>query len=122
MHGENRKKQIEDLGIRPGDPLLLDRPIERCVAADTFSGAYLDNGLGCFVALEVGSQTELSRNCRKISAACDMGCTCFRLLEHCRRLTWTTFDASLLLHHTKKLDVSGAGFLSKNFARMCSLP
>eukprot|EP00035_Acanthoeca_spectabilis_P024387 m.453581 g.453581 ORF g.453581 m.453581 type:complete len:439 (+) comp20523_c0_seq1:60-1376(+) len=53
MHGENRKKQIEDLGIRPGDPLLLDRPIERCVAADTFSGAYLDNGLGCFVALEV---------------------------------------------------------------------
>ena len=35
------------------DTILLDRPIERCVGGDTFSGAYLDNGLGCFVAAEV---------------------------------------------------------------------
>ena len=37
-----------------GDPVLLNRPIKRCHAAqNTFSGAYLDNGLGCFVAAEV---------------------------------------------------------------------
>eukprot|EP00940_MAST-03C_sp_MAST-3C-sp2_P002578 g2578.t1 len=53
MHGEKRKEQVESLGIRPGDAILLDRPIERCFAMDTFSGAYLDNGLGCFVAAEI---------------------------------------------------------------------
>lgn len=48
-HGEDRRAQVERMGIRPGDPILLDRPIERGVAPDTFSGAYLDNGLGCYV-------------------------------------------------------------------------
>lgn len=53
LHGENRKKQIEKLGIRPGDPVLMDRPIKRTsVGNDTFTGAYLDNGLGCFVVAE----------------------------------------------------------------------
>lgn len=52
-HGEGRKKQIEALGIRPGDTLLLNRPIRRGFSPDTFFGAYLDNGLGCFVAAEV---------------------------------------------------------------------
>jgi putative aminopeptidase FrvX len=53
IHGENKKQQIEALGIRPGDPLLFDRPIERGFAPNTFLGAYLDNGLGCFVVAEI---------------------------------------------------------------------
>lgn len=53
LHGEDRKKQVEDLGIRPGDPILLNRPIRRGFAKDTFYGAYLDNGLGCFVCAEL---------------------------------------------------------------------
>lgn len=52
--GENRKKQIEALGIRPGDTVLLKRKIKPGVSPDTFYGAYLDNGLGCFVAEELG--------------------------------------------------------------------
>lgn len=54
IHGENKKKQVEALGIRPGDPLIYDREIERGFSPDTFSGAYLDNGLGCFVTAEIG--------------------------------------------------------------------
>jgi endoglucanase len=54
IHGENRKEQIEQLGIRPGDTILLDRPIQRSFSPKTFQGAYLDNGLGCFVTAEVG--------------------------------------------------------------------
>jgi len=54
IHGENKKQQIEALGIRPGDPLLYDRDIERSFSPNTFSGAYLDNGLGCFVTAEIG--------------------------------------------------------------------
>ena len=53
IHGENKAGQIEALGIRPGDTLLLERPIKRSFSPDTFYGAYLDNGLGCFVAAEV---------------------------------------------------------------------
>jgi len=53
VHGKDRKKQIEDLGIRPGDSVLLHRPIKRGFFPDTFYGAYLDNGLGCFVAEEL---------------------------------------------------------------------
>jgi len=53
LHGDMRKEQVEALGIRPGDPILLDRPIERGFAPDSFGGAYLDNGLGCFVVAEV---------------------------------------------------------------------
>lgn len=53
IHGENKKGQIEALGIRPGDPIIYDRPIERGFSPDTFSGAYLDNGLGCFVTAEI---------------------------------------------------------------------
>jgi endoglucanase len=53
MHGEDRKKQVEALGLRAGDPILLNRPIKRGVAADTFYGAYLDNGLGCFSVTEI---------------------------------------------------------------------
>lgn len=53
MHGDKRKEQVEALGLRAGDPILLDRPIKRGVAADTFYGAYLDNGLGCFSVTEI---------------------------------------------------------------------
>lgn len=53
VHGDDKKKQIEALGIRPGDPILLDRPIRRGFSPDTFVGAYLDNGLGCFACAEI---------------------------------------------------------------------
>ena len=53
IHGENKQKQVEDLGVRPGDTLILNRPIQRGFSPDTFYGAYLDNGLGCFVTAEV---------------------------------------------------------------------
>jgi len=54
IHGEHKKQQIENLGVRPGDTILLDREIKRGFAPDTFQGAYLDNGLGCFATAEVG--------------------------------------------------------------------
>ena len=54
IHGEEKKAQVEALGIRPGDPILYDRPIERGFSPQTFTGAYLDNGLGCFVTAEIG--------------------------------------------------------------------
>lgn len=53
MHGEKRKEQIEKLGIRAGDPIILDRPIKRGFSENSFYGAYLDNGLGCFVVEEI---------------------------------------------------------------------
>lgn len=54
IHGKDKNAQIEALGIRPGDPLIYDRDIERGFSPDTFTGAYLDNGLGCFVTAEIG--------------------------------------------------------------------
>lgn len=54
IHGDNKKEQIEKLGVRPGDTILLDRNIERGFAPNTFQGAYLDNGLGCFATAEIG--------------------------------------------------------------------
>jgi len=53
IHGKNKSDQIKRLGVKPGDPLILNRPIKRGFSPDTFYGAYLDNGLGCFVAAEV---------------------------------------------------------------------
>lgn len=53
IHGEDKKAQIEALGIRPGDPIIYDRPIEKGFSPNTFTGAYLDNGLGCFVTAEI---------------------------------------------------------------------
>src|SRR5690554_88480 len=52
IHGENKKQQIENLGVRSGDSIILNRPIKRGFSPDTFYGAYLDNGLGCFVTAE----------------------------------------------------------------------
>ncbi len=56
IHGENKKKQVEKLGVRPGDSIILNRPIKRGFSPDTFYGAYLDNGLGCFVTAEVARE------------------------------------------------------------------
>lgn len=53
LHGDDRKEQVEKLGIKAGDPIILDREIRRGFGADTFYGAYLDNGLGTFVVAEV---------------------------------------------------------------------
>ena len=53
MHGDDCKKRIEELGIRAGDPIILKRPIKRGFSKDSFYGAYLDNGLGCFVVAEI---------------------------------------------------------------------
>ena len=53
IHGKNKADQIKRLGLKPGDPILLNRPIKRGFSPDTFFGAYLDNGLGCFVTAEV---------------------------------------------------------------------
>ncbi len=52
IHGSDKASQIEKLGIRPGDTILLNRPIKKGFSPNTFYGAYLDNGLGCFVAAE----------------------------------------------------------------------
>jgi putative aminopeptidase FrvX len=53
MHGDNCKERVEELGIRAGDPIILDRPIRKGFTKDTFYGAYLDNGLGCFMVAEL---------------------------------------------------------------------
>lgn len=53
MHGEKCKEKVEALGIRAGDPIILNRPIRKGFSDDTFYGAYLDNGLGCFVVAEI---------------------------------------------------------------------
>ncbi len=53
IHGADKARQIEQLGIKPGDTLLLNRPVKRSFSPDTFYGAYLDNGLGCFVTAEI---------------------------------------------------------------------
>ncbi|SEL99096.1 M20/M25/M40 family metallo-hydrolase [Halomonas daqiaonensis] len=53
IHGENKKQQVENLGVRPGDSIIFNRPIRHGFSPDTFYGAYLDNGLGCFVTAEV---------------------------------------------------------------------
>ncbi len=53
VSGDKPKEQIEKLGIRAGDPIILDRPIRRGFSKDSFYGAYLDNGLGCFVVAEL---------------------------------------------------------------------
>ncbi|MCA8961086.1 MAG: M20/M25/M40 family metallo-hydrolase [Planctomycetes bacterium] len=53
IHGDDRREQVERLGIKAGDPILLRRPIRRGFSPNTFYGAYLDNGLGVFLVAEV---------------------------------------------------------------------
>ena len=53
MHGEKPKEAIEKLGIKAGDPIIFNRPIRRGFSDNTFYGAYLDNGLGCFTVVEL---------------------------------------------------------------------
>jgi len=56
MHGEKAKEKLEKLGIKAGDPIIFDRPIKRGFAPDSFYGAYLDNGLGCFTVAELAER------------------------------------------------------------------
>jgi endoglucanase len=53
LSGKDRKAQVQRLGVRAGDSILLDRPIRRGFGPDSFTGAYLDNGLGCFAVAEL---------------------------------------------------------------------
>ncbi len=66
VHGANKADQIKRLGIKAGDTLLLDRPIKRGFSPDTFYGAYLDNGLGCFVVAEVAKLLAASTALKKV--------------------------------------------------------
>ncbi|QDV24968.1 peptidase M42 [Aureliella helgolandensis] len=66
IHGEDKKGQVEALGIRPGDPIIFDRPIEAGFSPDTFSGAYLDNGLGCFVTAEIARLIAESKGLKNV--------------------------------------------------------
>lgn len=72
LSGEDRLAQVQALGLRPGDPILLDRPIKRGIGENSFTGAYLDNGLGVFVAAEVArliAESGELKNVRLLSAA-----------------------------------------------------
>jgi putative aminopeptidase FrvX len=72
LHGPDKKDQVEQLGIKAGDPLILNRRIRRGFGPDTFYGAYLDNGLGCFVVAEVARLLAESgglKNVRYLGAA-----------------------------------------------------
>jgi len=53
-HGEGAKKQLQKSGIKEGDTIILKRPIRDGFTKNTFYGAYLDNGLGCFIVSELG--------------------------------------------------------------------
>lgn len=52
-HGADAKKAVLAAGIKQGDTIILQRPIRRGFTEHTFYGAYLDNGLGCFVVAEL---------------------------------------------------------------------
>ena len=72
LSGSDRRGQVEALGIRQGDPILMDRPIRRGFGKDSFVGAYLDNGLGVFCAAEVGrllAEGDELKNVRVLLAA-----------------------------------------------------
>ena len=66
IHGDNKADQIKRLGVKAGDSLLLKRPIKRGFSPDTFYGAYLDNGLGCFVTAEVAKLIAKSPALKKV--------------------------------------------------------
>ena len=66
LHGESPRQHVEALGIRPGDPILLNRTIRRGFATDTFYGAYLDNGLGCFATAEVARLVSESKDVKNL--------------------------------------------------------
>jgi endoglucanase len=71
IYGENKADQVKRLGLKAGDPILLNRPIKRGFSPDTFYGAYLDNGLGCFVTAEVArlvAEAGGTRNLRMLFA------------------------------------------------------
>lgn len=50
--GVKEKKDIEKLGIQPGDVLVYDRNLEK-INNDFITGKALDNRIGCYAALEL---------------------------------------------------------------------
>jgi endoglucanase len=52
-HGKSAGSSIKRQGIKEGDAVILKRPIRRGFSDNTFYGAYLDNGLGCFIVTEL---------------------------------------------------------------------
>lgn len=66
IHGDNKADQIKRLGVKAGDSLLLKRPIKRGFSPNTFYGAYLDNGLGCFVTAEVAKLVAKATAMKKV--------------------------------------------------------
>lgn len=52
-HGESPRKELVKAGLKEGDTIILKRPIRRGFSDKTFYGAYLDNGLGCFIVAEL---------------------------------------------------------------------
>lgn len=91
IHGDDRKAQVERLGVRPGDTLLLHRPIRRGFSPNTFYGAYLDNGLGSFVTVEAArllAEAGAPEHIRVLFAIAgyeEIGCFGSRVLAaHCR--------------------------------------
>lgn len=54
INGDKPRQQVQQHGIKAGDTIILKRPIRHGFSKDTFYGAYLDNGLGCFIVSELG--------------------------------------------------------------------
>lgn len=52
LYGPRAKERLEELGVRPGQPAVFSRRVERGPTEGTFFGAHLDNALGCFTVLE----------------------------------------------------------------------
>jgi putative aminopeptidase FrvX len=66
LYGKNRKKQLEELGVKPGQPALFAREIDRGPTKGTFQGAYLDDSLGCLTIIETAR--EYAEYCHQTAA------------------------------------------------------
>lgn len=53
QHGKGAAQRLEDLGVKPGDAVLMDSPLRRALVDDVVQGAYLDNGVGSFVTCDL---------------------------------------------------------------------
>ena len=57
--GVYTKKKVEKLGIKTGDSILLHRKIKKSIDPNVFSGAYLDNGVGCYIVSKLAKEISL---------------------------------------------------------------
>ncbi|MCF6277074.1 MAG: peptidase M42 [Candidatus Magasanikbacteria bacterium] len=53
VYGSHADYKLKNLGIRPGDPIIFDRKIEKRLFTNIFSGPYLDNSVGCFTVVQL---------------------------------------------------------------------